>query len=92
MPYVDHILTVSEAKTKLLDIIRNLKAGHEVVAITRDGVPSAVLLSMRQYEGLVETVELLSDRAAMRSLRRSMKQAKAGKWVSHEAVFGQDDV
>jgi antitoxin YefM len=92
MPHVDQFVTVSEAKNKLLDLIRSLKARQEVIAITREGVPSAVLLSMDQYEGLMETIEILSDQKTMRSLRRAMRQAKAGKWVAHEAVFGRAGV
>lgn len=90
MPHIDQFVSVTEAKNKLLDLIRNLKARQEIVAITRDGVPAAVLLSMDQFEGLTETIELLSNPGAMRSLRKSLKQAKAGKWVSDEALFGRD--
>jgi antitoxin YefM len=90
MPHVDRFLSVTEAKNRLLDLIRGLKSRQEIVAITRDGVPAAVLLSIDQFEGLMETIEILSDRQAMRSLRRSLKQAESGKWVSHEAVFGRD--
>ena len=91
MAHVDQYVSVTEAKNKLLELIRNLKARQEIVAITRDGVPAAVLLSMDQFEGLTETIELLSDPGAMRSLRRSLKQAKAGRWVSDEALFGRHD-
>ena len=90
MPHVDQFVSVTEAKNKLLDLIRNLKARQEIVAITRDGVPAAVLLSMDQFEGLTETIEILSNPAAMRSLRKCLRQSKAGKWVSHEAVFGRE--
>jgi antitoxin YefM len=91
MPYVDQYMSVTEAKNRLLDLIRKLKTRHEVLAITRDGVPTAVLLSMEQYDGLLETIELLADQHAMRVLKRSLKQAQAGRWVSHEAVFGRED-
>lgn len=91
MPYVDQYVSVTEAKNRLLDLIRKLKTRHEVLAITRDGVPTAVLLSMEQYDGMLETIELLADQQAVRSLKRSLKQAQAGRWVSHEAVFGRED-
>ncbi|MBH0201480.1 MAG: type II toxin-antitoxin system Phd/YefM family antitoxin [Nitrospira sp.] len=65
-----------------------MKHKQEVVAITRDGVPSAVLLSMDQFEGLMETIEILSDQKSMRGLRRSLTQAEKGQWVSHHTVFG----
>jgi len=90
MPQVDKFVSVSEAKNKLSDLIRCMTHKQDIVAITRDGVPSAVLLSMDQFEGLMETIEILSDQKAMRSLRRSLKQAEKGQWVSHEAVFGRD--
>ena len=88
MPQVDEFVSVSEAKNKLLDLIRRMKHKQEIVAITRDGVPSAVLLSMEQFEGLMETIEILSDQKSMRSLCRSLKQVKNGQWVSHSEVFG----
>ena len=91
MPYVDQYMSVTEAKNRFLELIRKLKTRHEVLAITRDGVPAAVLLSMEQYDGLLETIELLADQHAMRVLKRSLKQAQAGRWVSHEAVFGRED-
>src|SRR3989442_5078346 len=87
MPHVDQIVSVTEAKSRLLSLVRDLKAKHEIVAITRDGVPLAVLLSMEQFEGLIETIEILSDQKAMRSLRRSLKQAEEGRWVTHERGF-----
>jgi len=89
MPHIDQFVSVTEAKSRLPNLVRDLMTKHEIVAITRNGVPSAVLLSMEQFEGLMETIEILSDRKAMRSLRRSLKQAEAGRWVTHERVFGR---
>ncbi len=90
MLQVDEFVSVSVAKNKLLDLIRRMKHKQEIFAITRDGVPSAVLLSTDQFEGLMETIEILSDQKSMRGIRRSLKQAEKGQWVSHEAVFGRD--
>ena len=84
---IDRFLSVSEAKTRLPDLVRRTGLRNEVVALTRQGVPSAVLVSMDQYEGLIETAKILSDRKAIRSLKRSLKQAAKGQWVSHNEVF-----
>lgn len=65
-----------------------MKHKQEIVAITRGGVPSAVLLSIDQFEGLMETIEILSDQKSICALRRSLKQVEKGNWVSHSAVFG----
>lgn len=79
MPHGDELICVSEAKNKLLDLIRRMKHRKEVIGITCDGVPSAVLLSMDQFEGIIETIEILSDQKSMRALRRSLKQAEKGQ-------------
>ena len=88
MANIDHYISVTQVKAQFFALIRRLYKQKETVAITRDGVPTAVLLSMDQFEGLMETIEVLSDEKTMRLLRRSMRQAQAGKWVDSEAVFG----
>ena len=90
MKEIDRVLTVTEAKNRLLDIVRGLRDRDEIIAITRGGDAAAVVLSPDRYEGLLETIEILSDRRAMESLRRSVRQAKRGRWVSDEKVFGKN--
>lgn len=90
MKQVDQFVSVTDAKNRLLDLIRSLADKDEVLAITRGGVPAAVVLSPDRYEGLLETIEILSDSQAMTSLRRSLKQARKGQWVSDEKVFGKE--
>ena len=80
-------MSVSEAKTKLASLVRRARQKSEIVALTHHGVPSAVLLSINQYQGLIETAEILSDRKAMRSLRCSLKQVGKGEWVDYQEVF-----
>jgi antitoxin YefM len=87
MPQIDKFLSV-RAKNKLSALIMQMENKQEIVAITRDGVPSAVRLSMDQFEGLMETIEILSDQKSMRALRRFLKQAEKDQWVSQRAVFG----
>lgn len=59
-------------------MIQQMEHKREVVAITRDGGPSAVLLSMDQFEGLIETIEILGDQKSMRALRPSLRQTEKG--------------
>ena len=90
MKQVDHFVSITDAKNRLLDLIRSLGEKDEVLAITRNGVPAAVVLSPERYEGLLETIEVLSDAEAMQSIRRSLKQAQKGRWVSDKEVFGKE--
>lgn len=90
MTQVDHVISVTEAKNKLLDLIRSLAEKDEILAITRGGIPAAVVLSPERYEGILETIEILSDPQAMKSLRRSLAEARKGRWVDDKKVFGTE--
>ncbi len=89
MPTIDRFVPISKAKNRLLDLAREVERDDDVVAITRNGVPAAILLSPAKYEGLLETLEILGDCRTMRRLRRSMQQAAAGKWVGESEAFGR---
>ena len=86
---IQEYIPVTKAKSRLLSIIRKIESSDDTVAITKNGVPEAVLLSMHKFEGLVETLEVLSDEKAMKSIRKSIKEAREGKWLDFDAVFGE---
>ena len=86
---IQDYIPVTKAKSKLLDIIRKIESSDDTVAITKNGVPEAVLLSMSKFEGLVETLEVLSDETAMKSIRKSIKEAREGRWLDFDEVFGE---
>jgi antitoxin YefM len=89
MREVDRFIPITEAKNRLLDLVRDFKANDDVIGVTKNGVPAAVLLSVERFEELLETLDILSDEKAMASLRRSLREARAGRWVTHQAVFGK---
>jgi prevent-host-death family protein len=86
---IQDYIPVTKAKSKLLDIIRKIESSDDTVAITKNGVPEAVLLSMNKFEGLVETLAVLSDEKAMKSIRKSNKEGREGKWLDFDEVFGE---
>jgi antitoxin YefM len=89
MKDISKYIPISKAKSELLDIIRRLESIDDAVAVTKNGVPAAVILSMEKYEGLLETLDILSDTKTMKLLRTSMRQARRGKWLKYEEVFGR---
>jgi antitoxin YefM len=90
MKDIDTYIPITEAKSRLLDIIRTVENNDDIIAITKNGVPTAVLLSVERFEGILETVDILTDEKAMRSLRKSIKEANAGKWTSHDSLFKEE--
>lgn len=84
----DQILPVTDVKRDLLPLIKKIQKLQESIAITRNGRPTAVLLSLDEYEGLLETIEILSDPALVKLLRKSKRELNQGRRFSHREVWG----
>ena len=89
MLIIQDYIPVTKAKAAFLDIIRKIEGSEDAIAITKNGVPEAVLLSMKKFEGLLETLEILSDEKSMKSIRKSIKEAQKDKWIEFDEVFGE---
>ncbi len=89
MREIHQFVPVTKAKNNFLEIIRQVEKEESTVAVTKNGVPTVVILSMERFTGFLETLEILADEETMKSLRRSMRQARQGKWVREEEVFGR---
>jgi antitoxin YefM len=89
METIQEYVPVTKAKTTLLDLIRKIEGSNDAIAITKNGVPEAVLISMRKFKGLMETLEILSDERAMKSIRKSIKEASQGRWLDFDKVFAE---
>ena len=76
---IDDYITITRAKAKLLDMVREIHDKDSTVAITKNGVPETVMISMEQWESTRETMAILADEDAMKQLRSSMQDEKNGK-------------
>ena len=81
------IVPLSQAKTHLAKLLAEVEELGEEVTITRSGRPVAVLLSLAEYEGLLETLEILADRAFADEIERGLEEAAKGGLLSHEDVW-----
>ena len=89
MQSIKEYIPVTRAKTRLLDLVRNIKDSDDMIAITKNGVPEAVLISMNKFLGLLETMEILADEKAMKSIRKSIREADKGLWVDLDEVMAE---
>ena len=84
MQNIKEYIPVTKAKTNLLDLVRKIKDSDDAIAITKNGMPEVVLISMNKFQGLLETMEILSDEKAMKSIRKSIREAEKGMWVDFD--------
>ena len=74
---IDSYIPVTKAK--LLDMMRNIDDTDDIIAITKNGIPKAVVMSMEQYEAMRETMTILADEDMMKQIRASIKEMQEGK-------------
>jgi antitoxin YefM len=73
-------MALMTARAKLTGLSRELRKNpRTVVRITHRGKPSMTLISAELYDTLVETLDVMSDPAAVEALRKSLADIKAGR-------------
>ena len=87
MQTIETYVSITQAKAKLLDMVRQLSESNDTIAITKNGIPEAVMLSMRKFEGLLETIDILADSEVMSQLKLSAQDVKAGRLIDIDEVF-----
>jgi prevent-host-death family protein len=61
-------VSMTEMRPRLSELLSRAREHFDRFVITRRGRAEAVLLSADEFEGLLETLEILSDRALVKKL------------------------
>lgn len=81
---MSNIVPISDARATLPDLVNKVNKNFERVVITVNGKPKVVMVSMEELESLEETAEVLAISGALKSIKKSDKQIKEGKFVRLE--------
>ncbi len=86
-----HVITTttSNAKTKLISMVRKAHELGETFVITHRGEDSAVLLGHEDYEGLLETIDILKNDKIVAMIMQSLRDLEEGAVYSFEEVVGR---
>jgi prevent-host-death family protein len=80
-------VTLSEAKAHLARLMKEIEEIGEPIIITRSGDPAGVLLSLDDYEGLLETLEILADEDLSTAIKAGLEDIEAGRTSTHDEVW-----
>ena len=78
--------SLAAVKAHFSQVIDDVASTHERVTVTRNGSPVAVILAAEDYESLMETMEILSDRQAVADIREAEQQMAQGQSYGEEQV------
>jgi antitoxin YefM len=79
-------MPLAQVKAHLSEVVDRVTQSHERVDITRHGRREAVIIAADDLDALEETLDLLSDPAAMRDLAEGREAAARGKGFDTDAV------
>ena len=78
-------ITATRARQDFFKLIERAQRPGQHTVVTIDGQARVVLLSAEEYEGWIETLEILDDQALVRQIGRGLKD-RASKRVSSLAA------
>ncbi len=76
----------TEFRTGLKKFLDNVENNHETLIIKRKSGKGAVLISLDEYNSIMETVHLLSSKANADRLYESIQQMERGETVEHDLI------
>ena len=77
-----HTITLKELRPELPEVIKDVDTKLDRYIVTKRGKPIAVMMSVDDYEGFLETIEILSDRDVVKGIRKAKREIKEGKTIS----------
>jgi antitoxin YefM len=81
---------ISEARQELPELIEKVRKLHNRYFVTKRGKVEAVIISAEEFESWGETLDILSNQAEMKALKRAVGNIKKGKVKSFKDVFGEE--
>jgi antitoxin YefM len=76
----------TEFRTDLKKFLDNVENNNETLIIKRGAGKGAVMMSLDEYNSIMETLHLLSSKANADRLYESIKQMKGGKVVREKLI------
>ena len=71
-----------EAKKNLSAIINDVESKYDRFNITKNGLSKAVIMSIEEYDGLLETKDILSSKEERETIRKAKKEVKEKDAIS----------
>lgn len=74
-------MTATEARKRFYEVIDEAEHPGVSVAITHEGIPKVVIMSFEEYEGWLETMEIMTDPdpTLHKDIMEGIRELKSGK-------------
>ena len=82
-------LPVTEAKQRFTELVKAAEEMYDRYLITRNGKEAAILMSVEEYESLLETIDILVNRREVRAIAEAMVQVRRKETIPLNAYLAR---
>lgn len=79
-------LPLATVRDRLSSIVDDVTRTHDALTVTRNGIPAVVVMSVDDYESIMETMALLEDPVDRERLDAAERSLATGDKTSGEAM------
>jgi antitoxin YefM len=79
-------LSVADARANFSKLVEAAATTHERFEVTRNGDRAVILLSADDYDGLLETLDILGDADEVRAIQDGIRAIERGETYSADEV------
>jgi antitoxin YefM len=89
MANLNNTLLAHEARDNFYQILEEADTKLRQFTITLRGKAKAVIMSAEEYEGWLETVEIMADKSMVKRIEQGKRELKQGKGISWDKAKKQ---
>jgi prevent-host-death family protein len=82
-------VSIRQLRAHLADVVRDVATRMDRYIIARRGKPTAVLMCVDDYEGWLETLEIMSSKSAMADIKKARGELRRRRYYTFDKVFGR---
>lgn len=79
-------ISLSEAKDRLSQLVKETAETTEPFMISVHGRKEVVVISMEEYAGLMETIEILRNQKLVEKIQAGIQEARKGQLVDFDSI------
>lgn len=82
-------ISVRRLRSNLAHVLEDVTTHLDRYIISKRGKPEAILMCIDDYEGWLETLEIMSDKKTLSDIKEAKAELANGKYHTFEEVFGR---
>lgn len=79
-------VALKQLRPDLPKVIERIDSKLDRYVVTKHGKPVVMMMSMDDYDSLMETIDILTDKEAVKRIRQAKKEITQGKTVAWDKV------